>query len=46
MTQRGIDTHARVAVSKFYYVTNMQTKKTRAYLFRVSLGEMFAYFMI
>ena len=29
--QRIIDTHARVAVSKFYDVTNMWTKKTRAH---------------
>ena len=36
----GSDKHARVVVSKFYEVTNMQKKKTPAHFSRVSFGEM------
>ena len=38
-SQWASDTHARVAVSKLYRVTNMETKKTRAHFSRVSFGE-------
>ena len=39
--QRIIDTHACVVVSKFYDVTNMRTKKTRAHFSHISFGEFF-----
>ena len=36
---RVVDTHAHVVISKFYDVTNMQTKKTLAHFSGVSFGE-------
>ena len=47
--QKAIDAHACVVVSKLYNVTNMQMKKTRSHLSRVSFGEIlwkFVCFMI